>query len=204
MNDPADPRRRRLLLGALLLPAAPVVDAAIPTPAASEGPFYPTGEMRFDDIDSDLVKIDGTVNQAGGEIVRVAGRVLRADGTPVADAAVEIWQCDVNGRYLHRADFGWRRRDSGFQGFGRDVTTADGAFEFRTIKPVPYTGRTPHIHVKVWHQGREQLTTQLYLPDHPQNRRDGLYQRIPVDQRELVTMYFDSAPEPRATVDLII
>ena len=204
MNDPANPRRRQLILGALLLPAAPMVGAAIPTPAASEGPFYPTAGMRFDDIDSDLVKITRAVSEAGGEVVRVAGRVLNTDGTPVAGAVVEIWQCDVKGRYLHRGDFGWRKRDPGFQGFGRDVTTGDGAFEFRTIKPVPYTGRTPHIHVKVWYQERERLTTQLYLPDHPQNRRDGLYQRIPPEQRELVSLYFDAAQEPRATVDLVI
>ena len=205
MNDPANQRRRRLVLGTLLLPAAPLVDAAVRTPAASEGPFYPTTGMRFEDVDNDLVKISGAVRQAGGEVVRIGGRVLDADGTPLAGARVEIWQCDVKGRYLHRADFGWGSRDKGFQGFGRDVTGADGAFAFRTIKPVPYSGRTPHIHVKVLHRERERLTTQLYLPDHPSNQHDGLYRRIPPAQRDLVTLYFGGdGPEPLALVDLVI
>lgn len=204
MKNSVNPHRRRLLLGALLLPAAPIVGAAIVTPAASEGPFYPTDGMRFGDIDNDLVKITGRVREAGGEVVRISGRVLDTQDRPVENALVEIWQCDVNGRYLHKADFGWSSRDNGFQGFGRSLSGADGHFEFRTIKPVPYSGRTPHIHVKIWYQGRERLTTQWYLPDHPDNQRDALYLHIPQDQRKLVTLYFDHAAEPRAKVELVI
>lgn len=203
MNDPANRARRRLLLGLLALPAS--VGAALRTPAATEGPFYPTAEMRFADVDNDLVKITGRVEQAGGKVVRLGGRVLDRDGKPLPGAQVEIWQCDVNGRYLHRGDSRSTARDSGFQGFGRDIARADGAYEFRTIEPVPYSGRTPHIHLKVLVDGRERLTTQLYLPDHPQNQRDWLYRRIPAEQRDMVTMFFDtSTPEPRARVDLVV
>ena len=205
MNDPANPDRRRLLLGLASLPVAGAVSAATPTPSASQGPFYPTRDMRFADIDNDLVKIDGRIDPAGGEIVRLGGRVLDSAGNPLGGARVEIWQCDVRGRYLHRADRGWRSRDAGFQGFGHDITGEDGRYAFRTIRPVPYTGRTPHIHVKVLLDGRERLTTQFYLPDHPDNARDFLYRRIPSSLREQVTMHFRPAdPEPVAELDIIV
>ncbi len=197
--------RRKLLLGLMTLPMTRLAAAAVTTPAASEGPFYPTESMRFDDVDSDLVKVDGSVESAGGEIVRLGGRVLNRDGRPISAARVEIWQCDVNGRYLHRRDFGWTSRDRGFQGFGRSLSDENGRYGFRTIKPVPYSGRTPHIHVKVRLAGREVLTTQFYLRDHPQNARDWLYQRIPADQRQSVTMVFeDGGSEPSANLDIVI
>jgi protocatechuate 3,4-dioxygenase beta subunit len=195
--------RRKIVFGLAALPAAGIARAAIPTPGATEGPFYPSREMRYPDSDNDLVKIEGRVEDAGGEIVRLRGRVLDRQGNPVDGARVEIWQCDINGRYLHRGDDG-SARDPAFQGFGFHRTGADGVYRFRTIKPVPYSGRTPHIHVKVWADGRERLTTQFYLPDHPGNARDWLYQRIPEAQRDLVTLYFAAGNEPEASLDLVI
>ncbi len=167
MNDPVNRNRRKWLFGLIALPVSGLAASAILTPSGSEGPFYPTVGMRFDDIDNDLVKIAGEVEQAGGEIVRLVGRVLDRGANPIAGARVEIWQCDVNGRYLHRGDSAGGTRDQAFQGFGHDLTDADGRYAFRTIKPVPYSGRTPHIHVKVLVDKRERLTTQFYLPDYP-------------------------------------
>ena len=205
MNNAANRARRKLLFGIMALPITGLANTAIRTPRASEGPFYPSTGMRFDDIDNDLVKISGLVEQAGGEIVRLKGRVLDRDGKPVESARVEIWQCDANWRYLHRGDSGWSSRDNAFQGFGHDITNSAGEFSFRTIKPVPYTSRTPHIHLKVLVAGKEQLTTQLYLSDHPDNDRDWLYQRIPQQQRELVTMHFKKSDQhPLAEVELVI
>lgn len=205
MKDKIVSTRRKFVLGMVALGSCNIARAAIATPAASEGPFYPTGEMRYNDIDNDLVKISDQVKQAGGEVVRLNGRVLDQQGNPVQSARVEIWQCDANGRYLHRADYDPASSDRAFQGFGHDITDENGNYSFRTIKPVPYTGRTPHIHLKVWVNGRDLLTTQLYLPDHPDNSRDWLYRRIPEDKRELVTMHFDaSVEEPKARVDLIV
>ena len=205
MNDPVNRSRRKLFFGIMTLPVSGLAVAALPTPSASEGPFYPTSGMRFDDTDNDLVKITGEVEQAGGEVVTLAGRVLDSAGNPVAGARVEIWQCDVNGRYLHRGDSGWNSRDRAFQGFGHDLSTADGSYSFRTIKPVPYVGRTPHIHVKVLLDNRERLTTQFYLPDHPDNKNDWLYQRVPQAKRELVTMNFIPTPQaPQAILDIVI
>jgi protocatechuate 3,4-dioxygenase beta subunit len=205
MNDPVNRSRRKLFLGIMTLPVSGLAATVMPTPSATEGPFYPTTGMRFDDVDNDLVKITGEVEQAGGEVVTLTGRVLDSAGNPVTGARVEIWQCDVNGRYLHRGDSGWNSRDRAFQGFGHDLSAADGSYSFRTIKPVPYSGRAPHIHVKVLLANRERLTTQFYLPDHPDNKNDWLYQRVPQAKRELVTMNFIPTQQvPAANLDIVI
>ncbi|MCP4767084.1 MAG: protocatechuate 3,4-dioxygenase [Gammaproteobacteria bacterium] len=205
MNDPVNRRRRKWLFGIAALPFGGLAAVVTRTPSSTEGPFYPDSRMRFGDVDNDLVRIAGEVEQAGGEIVELVGRVLDGDGNPVASARVEIWQCDVNGRYLHHGDRGGEARDGGFQGFGHDLTGADGAYSFRTIKPVPYTGRTPHIHVKVLVSGRERLTTQFYLPEHPGNSRDWLYRHVPTEMRERVTMHFhDTSYLPQANLDIVI
>ncbi|MEO2091769.1 MAG: intradiol ring-cleavage dioxygenase, partial [Gemmataceae bacterium] len=64
--------------------------------------------------------------------------------------------------------------DKNFQGFGRFTTDKSGAYYFRTIKPVPYPGRTPHIHYKVKRGNRELLTSQIMISGHEQNARDGV------------------------------
>jgi len=205
MNDPVNRRRRDLIIGMLVMPVSGLAAVAEPTPPGSEGPFYPTTGMRFADDDNDLVRIAGIVEQAGGEVVELGGRVLDRNGNPVSGARVEIWQCDVKGRYLHRGDSGGGSRDKAFQGFGHDTTGVDGRYSFRTIKPVPYPGRTPHIHVKVILDNRERLTTQFYLPDHPNNKSDWLYQRVPKNKRQLVTMNFSTTEQlPRASLDIVI
>ena len=205
MNDRVNQGRRKLFLGMMVLPVTGLASTTMLTPSGTEGPFYPTAGMRYDDIDNDLVKISAVVEQAGGEVVILAGRLLDRSGEPIAGARIEIWQCDVKGRYLHRGDPGWRSRDKAFQGFGHDLTAADGRYSFRTIKPVPYSGRTPHIHVKVLVDGRERLTTQFYLPDHPGNENDWLYQRVVRDRRALVTMNFKRTGQlPRADLDIVI
>lgn len=184
-------KRRTLLSAAALMPLAPLANALAPTPSAMEGPFYPTSSMRFEDVDNDLVKIEGAVKAAGGEVIQLNGKLVDSDGDAIGNGIVEIWQCDATGRYLHTADRRSEPRDAGFQGFGRARTDADGRFTFRTIKPVPYPGRTPHIHVKVIDQGFELLTSQLYLEGHPGNSRDFLFQRMSPEQQERVSMRFE-------------
>jgi protocatechuate 3,4-dioxygenase beta subunit len=123
---------------------------------------------------------------------------------------VEIWQVDGRGVYLHTADSGRRQRDPNFQGFGRATTNRRGEYRFRTIKPVPYPGRTPHIHVKVKRGDRELLTTQLFVNGHTQNRNDMVFRglRNPLD-RELVLVDFRAVRESRigelsAQFDIVI
>lgn len=201
-----DDRRRLLLAGAgavggMLLPAP--LRAALPTPQATAGPFYPSPAMRHADDDADLVRIEGAVRAAGGVVVFLSGRVLGRDGRPLPGARVEIWQCDANGRYLHSGDRGGPARDTAFQGFGHAVTAADGRYRFRTIRPVPYPGRTPHIHVKVI-APRQELTTQFYIDGDPRNAADFLWRRMSPAEAQAVAMRFrdTGAGAPEAEVDV--
>jgi protocatechuate 3,4-dioxygenase beta subunit len=145
-------------------------------------------------MDSDLVVLRGAEARAEGIVTHVMGRVLGLDGRPIPNATVEIWQCDARGRYLHPGDTGGRPRDSAFQGFGRAVSGGDGAYRFRTIRPVPYPGRTPHIHFAVMAPGRRELVTQMYVAGEPLNERDGLYRSIrDPGQRAAVTVRLENA-----------
>jgi protocatechuate 3,4-dioxygenase, beta subunit len=192
--------RRRFVLsglaatGALILPGALSAQQAalVATPQQSAGPFYP---VKFPpDIDSDLVVLRGSAARAEGTVTHVMGRVLGLDGKPIPNATVEIWQCDARGRYIHPGDTGGRPRDRAFQGYGRTVSDADGAYRFRTIKPVPYPGRTPHIHFAVRAPGRRELITQMYVAGEPQNEGDFLYRSIrDPRQRAAVTVRLDPA-----------
>jgi protocatechuate 3,4-dioxygenase beta subunit len=159
--------RRLLAIGLLGTPAL----AQTLTPRQTAGPFYPVDWSG--DADADLVRVTGMDAPAQGTVMHLRGRLTDPHGAPLAGAAIEIWQCDANGRYRHPRD---RQdgRDAGFQGRGRAITGADGSYAFRTIRPVPYPGRTPHIHVAIA-APRAQLVTQLYLADEPANLRDSLF-----------------------------
>lgn len=200
--------RRTFLKASTAGVAAAVVpqaaQALIATPGATEGPFYPAPDMRFDDADNDLVRIEGQVREAGGEVIHLTGQVTDGDGIQVSGARVEIWQCDANGRYLHDRDDQDTPRDSAFQGFGHDVTGKDGNYRFRTIRPVPYPGRAPHIHVKVI-TAKRTLTTQLYLAGDPGNERDVLYRRLSAAERRTVEMQFETRDGvPTTIVNLVV
>ena len=193
-------------LGALGLSALAKPALAVDlTPSATEGPFYPTPAMRRADVDNDLVKILGSVQDAGGEVFILKGRVLDRTGAPLAGRRVEIWQCDMNGKYLHSNDRQAVEFDPAFQGFGHDITGPDGSYQFRTIKPVSYPGRTPYIEVKILDEGQEILTTQFYIADHPANTRDRLFRRMSDSQAKAVSMTFTQTQSgPEAVIDVVV
>ncbi|WP_170327477.1 protocatechuate 3,4-dioxygenase [Ruegeria arenilitoris] len=179
--------------------------AAVLTPDAAEGPYYPTPAMRRPDIDNDLVKIKGRVEEAGGEVFILRGRLTGANGQPLARHRIEIWQCDMNGNYMHPRDRRSADFDQAFQGFGHDVTDNGGNYVFRTIKPTIYPGRTPHIHVKVFDGNRELLTTQFYIKGHPNNSRDGLFNRMSKAEANAVSMEFtQGATGLEATINVVV
>jgi protocatechuate 3,4-dioxygenase beta subunit len=206
--------RRGLLRGGLALGALAFVTPGLfaeqlaRTPRLTEGPFYP--DRLPLDTDNDLLIVNNSITPAVGEVTHLAGRVLSVSGEPIRDAVVEIWQVDGRGVYLHTADSGRRQRDTNFQGFGRCATSWKGEYYFRTIKPVPYTGRTPHIHVKVKKGGQELLTTQLFINGHPQNKTDMVFRGIrDLVDRELVLVDFkpikeSSIGELSARFDIVV
>src|SRR5262249_23007009 len=143
------------------------------TPRMTEGPFYPPRLPL--DTDNDLIIINDSITPAVGEVTHLSGRVLTQNGSPLPHPPVEIRAGDARHGDLAPGTNG---ADRNFQGFGRFLTGSSGEYYFRTIKPVPYPGRTPHIHFKVKQGGRELLTTQCFINGHPQNRSDGILRGI--------------------------
>lgn len=187
--------QRRLALAALV--ATPLAGIAQAQPAGerrpsapqSLGPFYPrSAAERPRETDADLLVVQGERVLSRGVPIYLTGRVLNRRGQPVANAEVEIWQCDANAVYHHPAGGAEGERDPNFQGYGRTTTDRDGVFHFRTIRPVSYPGRTPHIHARVLAAGASALATQLYLPDEPGNARDFLYRQLSEADRVALTL----------------
>lgn len=155
------------------------------TPSQTEGPYYPVKEPK--DADFDLLK-NGDRTYSKGRASWVEGVVTDLDGRPLNGGIIEIWQCDESGHYDHPSD--GSKIDPAFQGFGRVRLNAEGEFRFRTIRPSPYVGRTPHIHVKIFLGSKELLTTQLYVADDPGNAKDGIWRRMSEADRASVTSPF--------------
>lgn len=202
-----DPVRRRLLsyVAACLAGGPALAGQLLPTPRQTPGPFYPLA-LPLDD-DNDLTVVGGRDERARGQISDVTGRVLDLNGRPLRRVRVEIWQCDASGRYRHPGSAGGSL-DPNFQGFGHVVTNAEGGYRFRTIRPVPYPGRTPHIHFAVLPDHAPRFTTQLYVEGEPRNESDFLFNAIPVDRRRLVSAKFVSVQsegaELRAHFDIVL
>jgi len=191
--------RRRQLLCAGTLAAAALALPALGSPLrrlreVSEGPFYPAAAWRRDwfDQDADLSRVrqpDGSLRPARGEHLGLQLQVVDTDGRAVDGCEVEIWQCDALALYRHP-----RQRvpaggfDAGFQGFGASRSDGEGRSVFRTIRPVPYPGRTPHIHLKLRHVNFGELTTQLFVADDPGNARDFLWRALAAGERDALAM----------------
>lgn len=188
--------RRHAVLALAAAPIAPLPAAQAqsnatggPTPAQTLGPFYPrSAAERPADTDPDLIVVEGSRVVTKGVPLYLTGRVFARDGSAVAHALVEIWQCDANAVYHHPDGGPAGERDAAFQGYGQTRTDAGGAFHFRTIKPVPYPGRTAHIHVRVLTERAGSLATQLYLPGDAGNESDMIYRRLNAAERARVAL----------------
>lgn len=192
MNSPL---HRRQFLGyssfALAAFATPglFAEELIKTPAFTEGPFYPDHLPL--DTDNDLLIVNEKLTPAVGEITHLTGKILTKSGQPVRNAFVEIWQVDNHGVYLHSGSDHSENRDDNFQGYGRFLTDSTGQYYFRTIKPVPYPGRAPHIHFAVSRNGKRIFTTQMLIHGEKQNATDGLFRQIKDPfQREAIQVEF--------------
>jgi protocatechuate 3,4-dioxygenase beta subunit len=167
------------------------------TPPQTEGPFYP--DKLPLDTDNDLLVVNDALDPSAGVVTWLGGRILDARGQPLRNATVEIWQADAQGVYLHSKSDNAGKRDRRFQGFGRFLTASSGEYVFRTIKPVPYPGRTPHIHVAVKVPGRPKFTTQCYIQGEPQNAKDGILQSVKDPKaRALLLVPFKPVPKSKA------
>ena len=188
---------RRAALGSAAFFTAPgaFAEALTATPSMTEWPFYPD---KFPlDTDNDLLRINDAITPAVGAVTHLHGKVTDVKGNPVSHARVEIWQVDNKGAYIHSRDGGLTgpKRDDHFQGFGRFMTGRDGSYYFRTIKPVPYGPRTPHIHVAVYRKDKRVLTTQCFVEGHEGNEKDGLVRRMGDPVKQLMVKFL---PVPKS------
>ena len=185
-----------LSLAFLAVPGA-YAEALTLTPKQTEGPFYPDHLPL--DTDNDLLILNDSLTPAVGDVTYLSGRILDATGAPIRNAIVEIWQCDLHGAYLHTGTSNADKRDKNFQGFGRFSTGSTGEYLFRTIKPVSYPGRCPHVHFAVKMKGREKWTTQCYIKGEPANEKDGIWKSIRDEkQREAITVDFAPLKDAKA------
>ncbi|WP_119419781.1 intradiol ring-cleavage dioxygenase [Desertibaculum subflavum] len=149
-----------------------------PTPAETAGPYYKAGAPERQML----------VGHEGGKRLVLSGQVTGADCRPVPGALLDFWQADEAGRYDNQgwALRGWQRADG------------EGRFRLETVVPGLYPGRTRHLHVKVGRPDGPRMTTQLYFPDEPGNRRDGLF------RPELLMRVADARDGKEASFDFML
>ena len=214
-RDPSSTRHGRrvalrtaggLALGAWQVPAfARILATATaeppPTPRMTDGPFYP---VAFDRDPTTSLIVGSLLPQA--RPLRLQGRVVDRANRPIADARVEIWQCDAAQHYRHPSDDAGGALDKGFAGFGWQQGDAGGRYAFETIQPVPYPGRTPHIHIKVKRDGRTLLSSQVFMPDQDAlNRADFLWRHLGAGQQPLALATLERGGDrPVAHFDIVV
>jgi len=168
--------KNSLSVSSLLCVPGLMADALSLTPHQTEGPFYPD-KMPLD-TDNDLIILNDSLTPAVGTVAYLSGKVTDIKGNPLRNVLDEIWQVDNKGVYLHTRGGSRAKLDSNFQGYGRFLTDSKGNYFFRTLKPSPYSGRTPHIHMAVSAKGEKKFTTQCYIKGEPRNQKDFILKRV--------------------------
>lgn len=162
------------------------------TPSQTVGPFYALG-LTPRECGYEYPSLFGASTvEAGtrGERIRIVGRVLDGDGTPVDDAMIELWQADADGRFQHAAGSGEDPSpDPAFPGFARAGTgvAPDRSFEFRTIKPGgTEDGQAPHVILVIFMRGGlNHLYTRVYFSDETTaNGADPVLSAVPGERRQ--------------------
>jgi len=129
------------------------VKRLVPSAEMTLGPFFP---REFAQGANDLTRVEGRA--ARGEAIEITGRVTQADGKPLDNVVLEIWQADAEGRYDNPDFFGW----------GRAATDAGGIYRFRTVRPGAPAGRAPHVNFLILYSGlMRQLQTVMFFDASP-------------------------------------
>lgn len=127
------------------------------TVGVEEGPYYKVGSPKRNSLIEEEV--------VGTKLI-LTGYVFDANCKPITNAWLDFWQTDGKGVYDNKE---YKLR-------GHQFTDNNGRYLLETVLPVRYSGRTPHIHVKVKaHEQASALTTQLFLPDVAQNKSDYIF-----------------------------
>ena len=170
------------------------------TPSQTVGPYFKIGLTR---LCSDCLVMADTP----GERITIKGRVLDANGDPVPDAVLEIWQADSQGNY-----YGLEQdlAHPCFTGFGRIATDESGGFQFVTVKPGPVvqsdgTRMAPHINVTVFMRGLlRHLVTRIYFAGEPLNASDAVLGMVPEERRETLYAKPEAADGSRLKWDVVL
>lgn len=141
----------------------------------TEGPYYEAGAPEHDDLD---------LFGEGGTPLTFHARVVGEDCGPIAGAVVDLWHANTDGDYDDIAPQSYR---------GTQTTDDDGWCTFTTRKPGHYEvdanwTRPAHLHLKVWVDGTQRVTTQLYFETDPFNAEDAL-----IDDRLIMAEVDDGA-----------
>ena len=144
----------------------------VATPQVTEGPFFVDENL----LRSDLVSPGSSRSTvSGGFPLTLSFTLYNLVGTlatPMAGAHIDIWHADAIGTYSDEASSGIQSESTTGQTWlrGYQVTGTDGKVTFQTIHPGWYTGRTPHIHVKIRTYNASgnvthTFTTQMFFTD---------------------------------------
>jgi protocatechuate 3,4-dioxygenase beta subunit len=162
------------------------------------------GEWIIGEGDRDLTRQHQ--GEAIGERITVSGRVLDADGKPLRDTLVEIWQANAAGRYAHAADRWPAPLDPNFSGAGRCLTDNEGRYRFTTIRPGPYpwanhenAWRPAHIHFSLLGRAfAQRLVTQMYFPGDQLLELDPIFNAVtdPHARARLIARFSIERSEP--------
>ena len=181
---------------------APSVVVLPRTPSLLLGPYYP---VRPTGPASDRLW-RGTPAEARRPL-RLEGRVCSRSGRPLANAWVELWQADEEGRYPHPDAPDAAEVDRRFSGYGAMRCDSEGRFAFATVVPGAYGGgerlRAPHLHLQVTTL-EARLVTQLFLPAHPLNGRDRWLQAASAPERLVLRRHDDGCPTLRLAGDIVM
>lgn len=158
--------------------------AAVMTPALNKRDMSTKTPENAVAPDWDLVTSSHDVRAQGAHILYLFGEVMDFDGNPVPDARVDIWQSGPDGRYRNSD----ASVDAAFRGYGSVIADELGHFMFRTILPMAYEGRAPHIHARVTRSRGPALETQIYLVDAPENDRDWHYGSLGPSQQAALSI----------------
>ena len=187
-------------LAAVTLPFASRARELPATPAQAEGPYYP---VKMPAYVSNNLRVHGTAIAEGVPLI-LTGQVTDRKGAPLSHLTVEIWQADNRGIYRHPRAPQQGAEDPNFPGFGAAKTDESGRFTFETIVPVPYTGRPPHIHVKLKRGADELLTTQLYVDGHAENEKGLLQSLFFRNSDKLMMRLADGANGKQTRFDFVV
>jgi len=127
------------------------------TAETTEGPYY-----KANSPEKTILREKGVP----GEKLTLTGYVNDTNGKPAPGAWLDFWQADGNGKY----------DNAGYVLRGHQFSDQSGKYKVETVLPGGYTGRTPHIHVKVRSPDKRlTITTQLFVPGLATNKTDSIF-----------------------------